>query len=146
MLDVGCGDIEIVRGLRYEGAYTGVDIADVVVRRNRQLKPEWTFLEGDFVELDRAASLAADFVVCCDVLIHQHGRDEYMAMVEALVRTTRKVGVIAAYENEPPPQFSSDITAWHEPITTTLRRAGARDVNVVGEYRGTAVVVFGPPA
>jgi hypothetical protein len=146
LLDVGCGDIEIVRGLRFDGEYTGIDISGVVVERNRLIKPDWTFLHGDFTQLGAGTELAADVTVCCDVLIHQHDVVAYRAMVEGLVRNTRTLGMIAAYDAPPSGDMASSITAYHEPITATLRAAGATNVNVVGEYRSTAVVIFGPPA
>lgn len=142
ILDIGCGDLEIVRGLRYDGAYTGVDISDVVVERNRALVPHWTFEHGEFTALAQDRDLSADVVLCLDVLIHQHERGPYEQFVRELVRATRAVGVVAAYDAPPAAEHASDITAWHGPITELLRASGARDVEVVDEYRGTAVVRY----
>jgi hypothetical protein len=145
ILDVGCGDTEIVRKLTFDGSYIGIDIAEVVISRNSDLAPDWEFLHGDFVTIVRDQPLAADMVVCMDVLIHQHDSDYYAAFVQELVGATRLVGVIAAYDEVPPAHYASQITAYHGPITDMLRLYGATDVRVVDEYRGTAVVLFGPP-
>lgn len=144
LLDVGCGDIEIVRGLTYGGSYLGIDISDVVVERNRALMPHWSFESGNFVDMARNGELASDLVVCCDVLIHQHDREEYRALVAGLVANTRRIGFITAYDGPPAPEYTSDITAYHEPVTQTLRAAGATNVSVVGSYKAMSVVVFGP--
>jgi len=145
-LDVGCGDIEIVRELVYAGAYTGIDISDVVVTRNAQLMPHWDFLHGDFIALAAEHDLAADLVVCLDVLIHQHDADFYERFVRALVGATRKVGIVAAFDALPTGAFASAITAFHGPITELLIACGATDIEQIDEYRGTAVVRFTPPA
>lgn len=145
ILDVGCGDIEIVRKLRFSGEYTGIDLAEVVLSRNAKLMPRWHFAHGDFVSLAEAEPLRADMVVCMDVLIHQHDPDYYARFVQNLVHATRTIGVVAAYDAPPPTAYSSQITAYHGPITATLRACGASDVQVMDEYRGTAVVFFGPP-
>lgn len=144
IIDVGCGDIEIVQQLDYDGDYLGVDIAEAIVERNRRLMPAWRFEHGDFVSLASVSDVSADLVMCFDVLIHQHEAAYYEAFVSALVRSAGKAGVVAAYEARPTGEFASDITAFHEPITTTLARSGARDVRIIDEYRGTAVVAFAP--
>ncbi|MCB0879557.1 MAG: class I SAM-dependent methyltransferase [Thermoleophilia bacterium] len=147
MLDVGCGDLEIVGRLALADAtYTGIDIAQVVLERNARRHPDWTFLHGDFVTIADSRDVAADLVVCMDVLIHQHDPDYYRSFVHALVAATRHTGIIAAYDRPPSAANASDITAWHGSITELLRACGARDVQVVDEYRETSVVRFTPPA
>lgn len=142
ILDVGCGDLEIVRRLRFDAAYTGVDIAEVVVERNRELAPEWRFLHGEFTVLAARERLEAELVLCLDVLIHQHDAAAFDEFVRALVHATTGEGVVAAYERPPTGGNASAITAYHGPITERLRAHGAQDVTVVDEYRGTAVVRY----
>jgi SAM-dependent methyltransferase len=151
ILDVGCGDLEVVRHLFADGnrqptsdGYTGVDISSVVLERNARILPAATFLHGDFVTLARERELHADLVLCLDVLIHQHDADHYEQFVAQLVRATRGLGVVAAYDAPPGPANSSAITAWHGPITELLLRVGARDVEVLDTYRDTAVVRYAP--
>lgn len=145
ILDVGCGDIAIMRQVRFEGDYTGIDIADRVLDRNRALMPGATFLHGDFPTLAAEHDLSADMVVCLDVLIHQHDAAHYAWFVEALVAATRGFGVIAAYEENPAAEFFGEITAYHGPITEQLARVGVTDMKIIDEYRGVAVVLFGAP-
>ncbi len=144
VLDVGCGDIVVTKDVPLP-QYTGVDISAEVIRRNKETCPERRFLAGNFIELSRDMDLTSDLVVCFDVLIHQHGAQEYTDMVRALVRATRRVGVVAAYESRPEGNHASHITAWHAPISRSLEEAGARRVSILGGYRGTAVVRWEAP-
>jgi len=144
VLDVGCGDLEIVRQLRYEGNYTGIDISDVVVERNRRIKPGWTFISGDFTELIDSGDLSYDMVMCLDVIIHQHNFQRYRDLVRKLVLATQRVGFVTGYQAIPRPGFRSHITAFHEPISVTLADVGATDIRVIGSYRDTAVISFSP--
>lgn len=115
---------------------------------NRERRPEWTFLAGDFPKLIESRPLSADLVLCFDVLIHQHDFDAYEVFVRALVQACAGVALIGAFETAPRLPYRSGITAYHEPITRTLARAGAADICVVASYRDTAVVEFrrGPGA
>jgi methyltransferase family protein len=141
VLDVGCGDIELTAKLHLSN-YTGIDISKFVVERNSQRKPDWTFRAGDFLKIASKEDFEADLVLCLDVLIHEHDVTRYKQMVERLVALTRVVGVVGAYALPPRTGYSSDITAYHEPITETLKRAGAHAIQVIGYYRDTTVVCY----
>ena len=49
----------------------------------------WKFLTGDFLTIAREEQLAADLVICLDVLIHEHDATKYAAIVHTLVNITR---------------------------------------------------------
>jgi SAM-dependent methyltransferase len=142
ILDVGCGDIEVVKDLPFDGTYIGIDVAPSIVARNRRLKPGWTFIEGSFPHVANGSSLESDLVICFDVIIHLHDYGSYWEVVSGLVDACKRIGVVSGFETTPREQFASEITAYHEPITTTLRRAGVTNMDIVGQYRGTAVVRF----
>ena len=141
VLDVGCGDLEVVSKLPL-GNYVGVDISKAIIERNHELKPNWSFLAGDFLRIACEEQLAADLVICLDVLIHEHDRQRYAQTVEALVKLTKSVGLIGAYQLPPRNGSSSDITVFHEPITETLGRVGATDIRLIGYYRDTSIVCY----
>jgi hypothetical protein len=122
--------------------YVGVDVSKAVIERNRQLKPNWSFLAGDFLKIGCEEQLAADLVICLDVLIHEHDRQRYTQTVRELVKLTKRVGLIGAYQLPPRNGFSSDITVFHEPITETLGRVGATDIRLIGYYRDTSIVCY----
>jgi len=139
ILDVGCGDIEVVKDLPFSGDYTGIDLSPTVVARNQMLRPEWSFIEGDFLDLSQRDHMSVDLVICFDVLIHQHDAEAYEAFVRALARATQRVALINGY-GAPPRKFFSEICAYHEPITQTLSRLGGGTTEIVGTYRGTHIV------
>jgi SAM-dependent methyltransferase len=143
ILDVGCGDIEVVKGLSFSRAYVGVDLSPTVIRRNRATKPEWTFIEGDIRGV--ALDISAEMVICLDVLIHAPSFQDYEALVGELIRRTTRLGVVSGYQSVPRREHSSEITAYYEPITLTLRRFGAKEVQVIGSYRDTCIVMYEKP-
>lgn len=142
ILDVGCGDMEIVRHLRHDAFYLGTDVSRVIVDRNAQLFPHHAFMVGSFSSAVGAVNLRADLVLCLDVLIHQHQPEEYQGLVAALIAATKRIGLISGYESPPAAQYQSDITAYHEPLSQTLRAHGALDIVEVGRYRDTALLRY----
>ena len=101
VLDIGCGDIEVTRDLALTGAYTGIDISPYVIERNRALRPDWEFRQGDFVAMAREEALQADLVLCFDVLIHQHDRETYRAFLRSLIALRPTLREAGAAEIEP---------------------------------------------
>jgi len=141
VLDVGCGDIEVVKELPFQN-YTGVDLSPHVVSENKIKKPEWNFISGNFIEIAYGTNPKADLVMCFDVLIHQHDYKVYEEFVKCLINATNKVGMISSFEWFPRPQYRSEITAYHEPITVTLEKFGLKNVKLVGVYRDTCIIMF----
>jgi len=145
VLDVGFGDLEVL-DLSVFTSYVGVDIADVAVERGQEKYPQHTFVRADFGDAaePELPITGADVVLCFDVLIHQFDPESYRRIIERLVRFTRRVGLVAAYDN--PPAKGSPIVAYHEPVSTTLKRAGAKNLEPVMSYRGLRVIRYEPPA
>ena len=135
-LDIGCGDMIIGVSLPDHG-YTGVDVSPVVIKSNAAAFPKRRFICGDFLLLDVEKN---DLVFCLGVLPHIPHRDDYLAFVSKCVKTTGVIGVVAAYEE--PPATLSDITFYHEPISSTLRNAGATDIEQIGAYNQFRVFQF----
>lgn len=145
VLDVGCGDLEVVSRAALPTNYLGIDIAREIVERNRRQRPDWSFRRADVGAPDDPALPPSDLVLCLDVLIHQHDADVYRRFLRRLVKATAGVGLVAGYERAPT-EFVSATVAFHEPLTESLRAAGATDVEIVDEYRETSVVRFRRPA
>jgi SAM-dependent methyltransferase len=59
ILDVGCGDIEVTRELAFDGIYTGIDLSPYIVERNREIRPDWHFVQGDFLAFAQTRALHA---------------------------------------------------------------------------------------
>lgn len=139
ILDVGCGDIAVVRGLTFAGTYTGIDVSPSIVERNRILRPDWKFIEGDFLELARSGGVAADLVICFDVLIHQHDPDTYRKFARELVGLARKVALVNGFERSFKRGKQQPICAFHEPLSSTLALLGQGKTSAVGKFRGTRI-------
>jgi SAM-dependent methyltransferase len=140
ILDVGCGDIEVTKDLPYSGEYTGIDLSPSIVARNRTRQPAWNFIEGDFLDIVRHDRLAADLVICFDVLIHQHDYETYRAFVRELVNAARKVAVINGFEQPRKRKRVNPNTAYHEPITHTLTELGEGQMKIIGPFRNSLIV------
>lgn len=130
ILDVGCGDHEVLSDLELPGAYLGIDVAERIVEANTHRFPHRSFRHVDFAALTEVAAFRADAVLCFEVLIHQHRRADYDRMVSNLLGATAEAGLLSGYVVNPRPLIQSPIIAWHEPLTETLRRLGARDVEL----------------
>jgi SAM-dependent methyltransferase len=141
ILDVGCGDLEVMRELRFAGAYTVIDASSFVIERNRQIRPEWDFVAGDFVALAQSGDLHADLVICLDVLIHQHDRETYRAFVRSLLAVSRRAAVMNGFAGRRPKRELSPNVAYHEPIAQTLHDLGVESMETLATYRRTALVL-----
>jgi SAM-dependent methyltransferase len=131
VLDVGCGDCEVLSGMELAASYLGVDISSSIIARNERRFADKAFACLDFAALVDVHKYRADTVLCFEVLIHQHRWDEYVRLVANLVAATRKRGLISGYVSNPRPAISSEIIAWHEPLVNSLHRAGAVDIQVL---------------
>lgn len=138
ILDVGCGDMAVGEILSETG-YTGIDISEVVIDANIAQYPNRKFIRGDFIGLK---ILPAELTVSLDVLIHLPDSYYYEQFVQKLVTHTLRAGIVAGYEA--PPRSASDITFYHEPLSATLKSAGAQNIEPIGGYRQVTIFRFGP--
>ena len=131
VIDLGCGDIEIIRELDIP-RYRGIDLSDVVVKRNHTLRPDWTFEAGDITTADTSGDWG--LTLCLDVLIHQNRRKAYDGIITTIRRINSPVVLISGYETAP----SGWNVFFHEKLSDTLAR-DLPDLNFehVGSYRDT---------
>ena len=74
------------------------------------------------------------------MLIHQKKKEDYLALVADLSRATRERLIVSGYEREP--ELSSNIIAFHEPLSDTLKRLGAfTQAWEIGGYRDVSLLV-----
>ena len=78
-------------------------------------------------------------VVCMDVLIHINDYDFYNKFVARLVEKTLNIGLVAGYEID---SGSAGIIFFHEPLSETLKRAGAKKLCKIGSYRDVDIWMF----
>jgi SAM-dependent methyltransferase len=131
ILDIGCGDIEILQGLELP-KYTGIDISDVVIRRNRSLRSYWSFVCADIAS--NYIPEPADLVLCLDVLIHQKHPETYKTIISKAVKATKKIALFSGYSSEPP-----GWNVWfYEPLLSSLSRvSGNAQLTKLHTYRST---------
>ncbi|MAQ82032.1 MAG: hypothetical protein CMH12_02240 [Maritimibacter sp.] len=139
VLDVGCGDLEVVNALSLKG-YLGLDLAETALDRARALRPDWAFEVG-MVDPDRHGP--RDVVLCLDVLIHQRDPQAFATLVQGLVAATGQRLIVSGYEASAGPGY---MIGFHEPLSQALAATGAFDrIEAVTRYRGTTLLVADRP-
>ena len=131
VLDIGCGDIAALCSLDIHN-YVGVDIADVIIERNRRLKPRWQFVCADLT--GPYAPPSAELVLCLDVLIHQKSRQNYLTILSKVLAATERVALISGYSQKDPGWN----VFYHEAIGDSIRRLHpGSHIEKIAEYRTT---------
>lgn len=95
--EIGCGDFNFGKNilLRHPAKYTGVDISETVINKNKLFFPEHTFMvAGDGVPPK------ADLVLCVDVLFHVLDDEEVVSLLDELEGLWTKYLVVTAYERD----------------------------------------------
>ena len=126
VLDIGCGDCEILEGVDLDGIeYVGTDISDAIVRRNARRWPDRTF---HYTNFNRAVATLGDrtfdLVMCVDVLIHQPDLQRYLAGVKLVHRMAGRFVLLCGYQKEPEQHYVRDdvqTTFFWEPLTESFR-------------------------
>jgi hypothetical protein len=113
VLDVGCGDLEVVGSLNLQN-YVGIDQSQQSLGVARTKRPDWQFLRapGDVAP--------ADFVICFEVLIHQRSLGEYSQLVEYVAQRTRRRLIISGYDAQGDHVAANHMIYFHEPLRLSL--------------------------
>lgn len=136
ILDIGCGDQLVTKEIP-DDIYVGIDLSPIIIEQNRQKYPNRRYIVADFL----AEHLQQyEMTTCFDVIIHLDNQEAYRSFVDKVVRCTQAYGIISGYET--PPEQGSAITFFHEPLSRTLKAAGARSLHNLGTYRETDVWFF----
>jgi len=131
VIDLGCGDIEIIRELDIP-RYRGVDLSEVVVERNKTLRSDWIFEAGDITAVDTSDDWG--LTLCLDVLIHQNRRRSYDGIISTIRQIGSPVVLVSGYETPP----SGWNVFFHEKLSETLARdLPGLNFEHVGSYRDT---------
>jgi hypothetical protein len=136
VVDVGCGDLEVVRSLPIK-QYHGFDVAAGALEIGRSKRPDWRF---DRIGMDDPIE-EGDVVLCLDVLIHQPTREQFLSMIAKLSAAARRRLVVSGYDERS--TANSEITRYYLPILEALRLTGVfSNITTVGRYgAGISVVV-----
>jgi 2-polyprenyl-3-methyl-5-hydroxy-6-metoxy-1,4-benzoquinol methylase len=135
VLDIGCGDLEIIKQLDLTH-YTGVDLSNEALDNAKKSHPNYSFfhLLTDVNKIEKANT-----VLCLDVLIHQQSKENYEQLIKLLVNNTVKRLVISGYRNS---ADKSHMCFFHEDLVTSLKKENIfKYVFKIGEYRGLDLIV-----
>jgi len=118
VLDIGCGDLEVVGELDLHN-YVGLDQSAESLAVARTKRPEWAFLQAPTIE-----AMPADFVLCLEVVIHQPSFESYKGMIEfAAERTLRRL-IISGYDHLADHVDTNHMIHFHQPLETSLKETG----------------------
>jgi hypothetical protein len=135
VLDVGCGDLEVVKALTISN-YFGVDQSAKAIEIARRARPDWQFHLGQAPDLP-----SAELVLCFEVLIHQKQRESYDALIAMLAAKTERALIVSGYDIDRPAIRHNAMLAFHEPLAASLARTGRfKSVREIGRH--TDVVVY----
>lgn len=118
VLDIGCGDLEMVGALNLRN-YVGIDQSAQSLAVSSAKRPDWQFL---LVPADQA--MTADFVICLEVAIHQKSFDDYMNIIEFAAKKTRRRLLISGYDQQGDHISLNHMIYFHESLRKTLENTG----------------------
>jgi 2-polyprenyl-3-methyl-5-hydroxy-6-metoxy-1,4-benzoquinol methylase len=85
ILELGCGNGWLAKGLLALGSDTGVDIADEAIAEARRNVPEAKFYEGDFFSLN-VPPQEYDVVVTLEMFSHVPDQSQFVALVAKVMK------------------------------------------------------------
>jgi SAM-dependent methyltransferase len=135
VLDVGCGDLEVVRALNLTG-YVGVDQSTKTLEIAKRARPDWAFLQAPALNAS-----PAEMVLCFEVLIHQESLTAYHQLIHYLADKTQTILLVSGYEETTEAIRSNPILFFYEPLSSSLRKTG-KFVSVEAIGRHTDVTIF----
>lgn len=135
VLDVGCGDLEVVKTLDITG-YVGVDQSANAIEIAKRARPDWQFRLASEPDLP-----PAELVLCFEVLIHQQRKESYDALIAMLAAKAVRSLIVSGYDVDRPEIRRNAMLAFHEPLAESLTRTGRfRSVREIGRH--TDVVIY----
>ncbi len=118
VLDVGCGDLEVIRDLAIDN-YLGIDQSSETLEIAQGARPDWRFLLAP-----AAAAPAAEMVLCFEVLIHQETEPAYRTLIEFLAEKTLGSLLVSGFAADHESIQKNPMVFFYEPLEMSLRRTG----------------------
>jgi SAM-dependent methyltransferase len=132
VLDIGCGDIEIIKDLKIDN-YIGYDISEIIIKRNQRIKPNWKFKYADILNLKKLPR--ADLVLCLDVLIHQGTERKFFNILKKCLDSIKKIGVLTGCKKDGWNVF------FHMSLDKAIKQLKPQaKIEKLGEYRNTDIL------
>lgn len=134
VLDVGCGDLEVVKALDIKN-YVGLDQSPESLQLARRARPDWRF------DLFLAADVEpAEMVLCFEVLIHQPTAGGYHALIDFLAAKTSGALLVSGYEAASEAIHQNHMLFFHEPLEASLQRTGRFSaIREIGRHTGVVI-------
>jgi len=112
ILDIGCGDLQVMRDFPdlsgYE--YLGIDFSETVIERNRKTFPDLQFRAADLDSIRDLSLETPDLVICFDLLFHIQNDGTYDRICDFMFNCGAKaVALTCAVGREE----SNDINLWY---------------------------------
>ncbi len=139
VLDVGCGDLEVLKPLRLK-KYLGLDESEEAIRMASAARPDWKFRLFDV--LRPAENLEPyDTVLCFEVAIHQKTAEDYFRLIEFLASKTKRQLIVSGYEGAQQKNANNQFLYFHEPLSMSLERTKRfRSIDVAGAHTGVTIL------
>lgn len=97
VVDVGCGDLSFWDD-RLPPIYTGIDISETIVAKNRERHPEATFIVADAAV---PQTVSGRIVLCMDMLFHIMDDGTYRGILTNLGQYSREWVFVYTWHNNP---------------------------------------------
>jgi len=95
IIDIGCGDLQFWAN-ELPAHYTGVDLSQTIVERNKVLYPESKFIVSNAAnQLD----ISSDTVMCFDMLWHIIDDDDYVKILTNIKRYSNKYIILYTWNS-----------------------------------------------
>src|SRR5579859_5278176 len=112
ILDIGCGDLQVLRDLpdlsRYD--YVGIDFSEQIIQHNRLKFPNLRFIQADLGSMKDLNLEPPDLVICFDLLFHIQHDDAYDNVIDFMFNCGAKaVALTCAVGREE----TNGVDLWH---------------------------------
>lgn len=134
LLDVGCGDLEIVKHLNILN-YFGVDVSyEALAQGPKKISNGHFFHYSD----DKESIPLAEIVLCFDVLIHQPTRLDYDNLIKLLVEKTTNTLILTGYNKIADKSY---MCFYYENVADSLAKTNSfTSIEKIGQYHGVEVI------
>jgi hypothetical protein len=125
ILDVGCGDLEVLKDFVLKG-YLGLDLSAQALAAAKAKRPDLSFelLRPDFLR-------PREYVLCLEVLIHQSTERDYLSLIGTLAEITEKTLIVSGYDEKAP----HHMCFFYEPLAQSLAATKAfSKISKVGSH------------
>jgi hypothetical protein len=112
ILDLGCGDLQVVRDLLNQGQfdYVGVDFREQILGTNQIRFPDLKFITVDLNDIQRLTLERPDLVICFDVLCHIQDDETYDHVCDFMFNCGAKAVALTCAVGD---QGSDGINSWY---------------------------------